>query len=125
MKIICPPSHHHNVFMATHELEDMMYGYTLLVPMSHRMLNKLVHWYQQCVTVHHAPNRESTMFSRLHIYYIHLSSVRFEQSVCRRSLMITYINKYIFICIYINIYNTHIICYLYDLYRLDKRIYII
>ena len=118
MKIICPPSHYHNVFMATHELEDMMYGYTLLVPMSHRMLNKLVHWYQQSVTVHHVPNRESAMFSRLHIYYIHLTHRR-------RSLMITYINKHIFICIYINIYNIHIICYLYDLYHLDKRIYII
>ena len=36
-------------------------------------------------------NRESTLFSRLHIYYDQLASVRFEHSVFRRSLMTTYI----------------------------------
>ena len=42
MKIMCLPGHHHNGFvaMATHALEHMMYGYTLLVPMNQRVLNK-------------------------------------------------------------------------------------
>ena len=46
-------------------------------------------------------NRKSTLFSRLHICYTHLASEKFE---CRESLKITYINKYILICSYINIY---------------------
>ena len=32
-----------------------------------------------------------------YIYYAHLASVRFEHSVCRGSLMTTYINIYIYI----------------------------
>ena len=32
MKTMCPPSYHHNSFVATHALGQMMYGYTLLVP---------------------------------------------------------------------------------------------
>ena len=41
MKTMCPPGHHHNGFVATHALGHMMYGYTLLVPMNQRVLNKL------------------------------------------------------------------------------------
>ena len=41
MKTMCPPGYHHNGFVATHALEHMMYGYTLLVPMNQRVLNKL------------------------------------------------------------------------------------
>ena len=41
MKIICPPSYHHNGFMATPALGHMMYGYALLVPMAQRAFNKL------------------------------------------------------------------------------------
>ena len=48
--------------VATHALGHMIYSYTLLVPMNQRVLNKqskesnsLVHWYQQCVMVHHVP----------------------------------------------------------------------
>ena len=40
MKTMCPPSYHHNGFVATHALGHMMYGYTLLVPMNQRVLNK-------------------------------------------------------------------------------------
>ena len=29
MKTVCPPSHHYNVFVTTHELRHMIYGYTL------------------------------------------------------------------------------------------------
>ena len=41
-----PPAYHHSGFVATNALGHMMYGYTLLVE------HCLVHWYQQCVTVH-------------------------------------------------------------------------
>ena len=41
MKTMCPPGHHHNGFVATHVLGHMMYGYTLLVPMNQRVLNKI------------------------------------------------------------------------------------
>ena len=35
------PSGYHNGFVATHTLGDMMYGYTLLVPMNQRVLIKI------------------------------------------------------------------------------------
>ena len=40
---MCPPSYHHNGFVATHPLAlgHMMYSYKLLVPMNQRVLNKL------------------------------------------------------------------------------------
>ena len=41
MKTMCPPGYHHNGFVATRALGHMMYSYTLLVPMSQRVLNKL------------------------------------------------------------------------------------
>ena len=34
MKTMCPPSYHHNGFVASHALGHMMHGYTLLVPMN-------------------------------------------------------------------------------------------
>ena len=37
---MCPPSYHHNGFGETHALGHMTYGYTLLVPMNQRVLNK-------------------------------------------------------------------------------------
>ena len=40
MKTMCPPGYHNNGFVATHALGHMMYGYTLLVPMNQRVLNK-------------------------------------------------------------------------------------
>ena len=46
----------------------------------------MVHCYQQCVTVHHGPKCMSCY---------KVASVRFEHSVCRGSLMITYIYIYI------------------------------
>ena len=36
-----PPSYHHNGFMGSHALGHMMYGYTLLVPINQKVLNKL------------------------------------------------------------------------------------
>ena len=53
MKTMCPSDYHHNGFVATHALGHMMYGYTLLVPMNQRVLNKL--------SKEH--NREDTLFS--------------------------------------------------------------
>ena len=41
MKTKCIPGHHHTGFVVTHALDHMIYGYTLLVPMNQRMLNKL------------------------------------------------------------------------------------
>ena len=41
MKTMCPPSYHHNGFVATDALGHMMYDYTLLLPMNQRVLNKL------------------------------------------------------------------------------------
>ena len=42
-----------------------------------------------CHKSHWGDNQDGTLFSWLHIYYAHLSSVRFEHSVCRGSLMTT------------------------------------
>ena len=39
--MMCRPGYHHNCFMATHALGYLMYGYTLLVPVNQRVLNKL------------------------------------------------------------------------------------
>ena len=44
--------------------------------------------------VHELPqsyNREGTLFSWLHVNYVHLASVRYEHSVCHGSLITTYI----------------------------------
>ena len=68
MKTMCPADYHHNGFVATHALGNMMYGLS------------------------NGDNREGTLFSRLHIYYAHLASVRFEHSVCRGSLMSVVVN---------------------------------
>ena len=38
---MCPSSYHHNGFVATHALEQMIYRYTLLIPMNQKVLNKL------------------------------------------------------------------------------------
>ena len=54
-----------------------------------------------CPQVHELPqshcgdNRKDTLFSWLHIYYAHLVFVRSEHSVCRGSLMTTYIYIYL------------------------------
>ena len=41
MKAIYPLGYDHNGSVATHAVGHMMYGYTLLVPMNQRVLNKL------------------------------------------------------------------------------------
>ena len=38
---MCPPNYHRSDFVATHALGYMMDGYTLLLPMNQRVLNKL------------------------------------------------------------------------------------
>ena len=35
MKTMCPPSYHHIGFVASHALGHMMYGYTMLVPITY------------------------------------------------------------------------------------------
>ena len=42
MKTMCPPDYHHNGLIATHALGNMMYVYTLLLPMNQRELNQRV-----------------------------------------------------------------------------------
>ena len=37
---MCTPGYHHNGFVATLALGHMIYGYTLLVPVNQRVLNK-------------------------------------------------------------------------------------
>ena len=41
MKAMFPPGYHQNDFVATHSLGKIMYGYTLLVPINQRVVNKL------------------------------------------------------------------------------------
>ena len=41
MKTMCSPSYNHNAFVTTHALGHMMYGYTLLVSVNLRVLNKI------------------------------------------------------------------------------------
>ena len=41
MQTMCPPGYHHSRFVGTHALGQMTYGYTLLVPVNQRVLNKL------------------------------------------------------------------------------------
>ena len=41
MKTMCLPGYHHNGFVVTHALGHMMSGYTWLVPVNQRVLNKL------------------------------------------------------------------------------------
>ena len=103
MKTLCPPSYHHNGFVASHALGHMIYGYTLLVPVKQSVLNKLSkehNMHDMCMTchkVHDLPqshcgdNHEGTLFLWLHIYYAHLAFVKFEHSVCHGSLMTNYV----------------------------------
>ena len=84
IKTMCPPGYHYNDFFVTVQSCAQ------------------VHEFQQN---HCGEKRESTMFSRLNIYYTYLSFVRFEHSVCRGSLRIAYIyvhiiSIYIYVCIY-------------------------
>ena len=41
MKTVCPSSYHNNDFVATDTLGRIIYGYTLLVLLNQRVLNKL------------------------------------------------------------------------------------
>ena len=91
--------YHHSGFVATHALGHMIYKLYTMCP-SAWVVRKPLWW-----------KPGGHMFSWLHIYYAHLASVRFEQSVCRGSLMTTcrlYIILYMYIiyimCIYIFIY---------------------
>ena len=84
-----PPRYRHNGFVATHALGHMMYGYHFINCTSCAQVYKLLQ-------SHCGDNLEGTLFSRLHIYYTHLASVRFEHCVCCGSLMTTYIERYMY-----------------------------
>ena len=64
--------------------------------------HSLVHWYQQCITFPNLPK----LFSWEHIYYAHPASVRFEHSVCRGSILCSYIYIYIYIYIWTQNWST-------------------
>ena len=77
---MCPPGYYRNGFVATRALGQINRISCAQVP--------------ELPQSHSGDNREGTLFSWFHIYYVYLASVRFEHSVCRGSLMTTYI------CIY-------------------------
>ena len=97
MKTMCPPSYHHNGFVATHALGHTIYDYTMLVTINWRVFtlfawlveDSSVHWYQQCLTVHHVPKCISShkaiqvITGRAHCFHdyiytiCHVASVRF------------------------------------------------
>ena len=60
-----------------------------------------VHHVPKCMSCHKAivviTRRAHCFHDYIYIYYAHLASVRFEHSVCRGSLMTTYIYIYIYI----------------------------
>ena len=67
MKTVCPPSNHHNVFVATHALGHMMYGYKL-IPMNQRALNKLrklIYSYNHIVKNRRCPQSGSAFLTLL------------------------------------------------------------
>ena len=91
---MCPPGYHHNSFMATHALGHMMYGYILLI-LSQRVLNKLskkyhISGHKWSTTYRMLNSHRSKIMLIFTIYYTHLVSVRFEQSLCCGSLITTY-----------------------------------
>ena len=87
MKTMWSPGYLHNVILATHALELMMY--MMNVKTMHHLLKCMccrkaivvisgkAHCFHDCIY--------------LHIYYAYVAFVRFEPSVCRRWLMTTYI----------------------------------
>ena len=116
MKTMCPPFYHHSGFVATLALGHMIYGYTLLVPMNQNVLNKRSNERNisghKWSTTHSAQvlqkkdelNIHAIMKTMFPPGYHHsgfvatdasesLASVRFERSVCRESLMTTYITS--------------------------------
>ena len=79
MNTICPPSCHYNDFVAN--------SCTWVHDEPYIMCCVQVYELPQS---HSGENREGILRSLQHIYYAHLTSVRFEHSVCRGSLMTTY-----------------------------------
>ena len=59
MKTMCPPSHRHRGFVATHALGHSVCRGSLMITsialLALLVEHSLVYWYQQCVTVHHVP----------------------------------------------------------------------
>ena len=111
MKTMCPPGYHRSGFVATHALRYLMYSYTLLVPMSQRVLNKLSKEHNAQVyprimcpsawVAHCEDNWEGTLFHDC-IYIMPILLLWDLSTLCRRSFMATYIS-YIF-SIYFYIY---------------------
>ena len=80
----------------------LMYSYILMVPMNQRVLNKLNKEHNinghKWSTTHRVLKSHRSKMIKIYMlswkyisYYAHLSSVRFEHSMCRGSLITTYI----------------------------------
>ena len=87
MKTICPPSHHHNGFVATHALGHMLCGYTLLVPMN-------IHIY---IYIYYIVT--------LHAFYMNLTKYKLSykklsrQKVCVRVYVCVCMRVYVCVCL--------------------------
>ena len=88
MKTMYPPGYHHNGFMATIALGHMMYGYTLLLPMNQRVLNKLskernisvyIYIYIVMMETIFPPGYHSNRFAATHVMMYVLSAVHHAQ----------------------------------------------
>ena len=80
MKTMYPPGYHHNSFVAIHGLGHMIYGYTLLVSINQRMLNKL--------SKEHKEHSVRFEHSVCHGYLWPLTYTVFEITVSNRHLLV-------------------------------------
>ena len=74
---MCPPGYHHSGFVGTHALWHITYGSSC---------DETVYHVPKCMSCHKnhcGDNRDEI--------YAHLASVKYEHSVCRRSVTTTYI----------------------------------
>ena len=118
METICPPGYHHNGFMATHALGDMMYIHpscfceiwalcVLWITSDH--LYKYIHYIN--IYTHTNTHTHTHIYIYIQYTYIHMS-------------VFFYIYSYIYIYIYIYI-HTHTYIYIYICKYIYTCIYII
>ena len=132
---MCPPSYHHNGFVATHALGHTIYDYTMLVTINWRVFtffawlveDSPVHWYQQCLTVHHVPKCISShkaiqvITGRAHCFHNYIYTIC-QCCFCEiLALCVSWIT-FIYLCIF-NIY-LHIHIFIYTYIFIYKYLYI-
>ena len=104
MKTICPPSYHHNGFLATHELGHMMYGFTVLVLIEERVLNKLSK--EHNISGHKSSTTHRVLIVIAHIYYVLRSYILCIYTTHIYIMHIYY--AYILLIYIMHIYYTHL-----------------